>query len=471
MFKNIKINLKKTACAGLSALMLFSAGCGKQTPDFDYAAEDLSSYVTLGDLNSYTLDAIEAEYKKVMEEEESADSYIIESGSYFDFYVTAYVKNGDDFEKYEKLCRDTYGSPVSGYRVLKNAANASFDKCLMANVYSAAETAAEYRTLTNGKAFSFTLDVSADNENADIAGKTLRFVIIPEKYVAPLYDDTEANVYTREHFGAISSKNEIEAGDAVFISIVATTGGAAIYTNTNAFFFAGDNSLYPGFDEWLIGQKAGGYNFSVTFSENAFTKDKDLYLANGQTVDFYVNITKICEVEGTAWELKEDCRLAMFAKAYLYEKAVEASTVDSYPEAAYELMDAEMRVQVEDMLEYYREYLTERLGEASEEYIFNYMQKEVLGEESFNNAEEFIADIVGAQMDYIILNNALADALGIEYSYEEYEADMKTMLESYGDYESTIEETEKSVLGGKHYYYASFLTEKIAEKLWESVIK
>ncbi len=475
MFKNIKINFKKIACAGLSALMLFATGCGKEIPDFDYAAEDLSSYVTLGDFNSYTRDMVEAEYKKVMEEEESADSYIVEGGSSLDFYVTTYVKNGDDFEKYEKLCYETYGSPVGSYRVLKDAANADFDKCLMANISSTAETAAEPRTITNGKAFSFTIDIDAECANADIAGKTLRFVIVPENYVAPLYDDAEVNVYTREYFNALSTKQEIEVGDAVFFSVVATTGGAAIYTNTNAFFFVGDNSLFPGFDEWLIGKKAGSYNFSLTFGENAFTDDSDLYLASGQKVDFYVNITKICafaeEDFSTAWELKEHCRLSMFAKAYLYEKVIEDSKVNSYPEAAYALMDAQVRSQVDDMLEYYREYLGERLGNVTEEYVFNFMQKEVLGEETFKNAEELITDVAKAQMDYIVLNNALADALGIEYSYDEYKADMQKMLESYGDFESTIEEVENGILGGKHYYYASFLAEKIADKLAEPIMK
>ena len=126
MFKNIKTNFKKIACVGLSALMLLASGCKKQIPDFDYAAADLSSYVTLFDTSSYTREMLEGEYKKAMAEKENGDSYIINAGSYFNFYVTAYVKNGDDFEKYNKFCYETYGAPVSDYRVTANAANADF---------------------------------------------------------------------------------------------------------------------------------------------------------------------------------------------------------------------------------------------------------------------------------------------------------------------------------------------------------
>ena len=479
MFKNIKTNFKKIACVGLSALMLLASGCKKQIPDFDYAAADLSSYVTLFDTSSYTREMLESEYKKAMAEKENGDSYIINAGSYFNFYVTAYVKNGDDFEKYEKFCHETYGSPVSDYRVTANAANADFDKCLMANVASAEDPAAEPRTITSGKAFSFTINASADNANADIAGKTLRFVITPESYVAPLYDDASVNVYTRELFEAPSQKQEIESGDAVFLSIIAMVDKSAFYTNTSAFFFMGDNSLFPGFDEWLVGKKIGSYTYTTTFGENAFTSDNAFYYANGKTVELYINITKICETEDvlsandfdTLLELKDYYSMLSFAKIYLCEKAVEGSTVNSYPEKAVAAMEAQMREQAEGVIADYREYLEEYLGEVSDEYVFSYMQKEVFGEELYKDAEDLISSVSRDQMDYIIINNAIADSLGIEYSMEEYRADMQEMLNYSGDFETTIEEAESGMLGKHHYYYAYFLTGKIADTLAERIMQ
>lgn len=479
MFKNIKTNLKRVACAGLSVLVLLASGCKKQIPDFDYAAEDLSSYVTLFDESAYTREMIESEYKKAMMEKESKDSYIINAGSYFDFYVTAYVKNGDNFDRYEKFCYETYGSPVNDYRVLANAENADFDKCLMANVASSEDAAAEPRTITNKKAFSFTINVSADNANADIAGKTLRFVITPENYVAPLYDDASINVYTRELFEAPSQKQEIEAGDAVFLSVIAMVDKSAFYTNTSAFFFMGDNSLFPGFDEWLIGKKIGSYTYTATFSENAFTGDNAFSHANGKTAEFYINITKICETEDvlaangfdTVLELKDYYSILSFAKMYLCEKAVEESTVNSYPEKAVAAMEAQMREQTDGVIAGYREYLEEYLGEVSDEYVFSYMQKEVFGEELYKDAEDLISSVSRDQMDYIIISNAIADSLGIEYSVEEYRADMQEMLNYSGNFESTIEEAESGMLGRNHYYYAYFLTGKIADTLAEKIMQ
>ncbi|MBO5023118.1 MAG: hypothetical protein J6D11_02265 [Clostridia bacterium] len=479
MFKNIKINLKKILAVSLATATLCAAGCGKkELPDFDYAAEDLSSYVTLPDLGSYTREGVVAEYEKAIKEAETPDSYIIGGGSYFDFYVTAYIKNGEDFDKYEKFCHETYGFPVSGYRVLRDSKNADFDKCLMASVVSADEAAVQPRTLKNGKQFSFTLDIGADNTNADIAGKTLKFVITPVSYTAPLYDDAQLNVYTRKYFDGVSNKTTVEAGDGVFLSIIATANGAAIYTNTNAFLFVGENSIFPGFDEYLIGKKAGGSNFSVTFSEDAFTSDNNLFLANGKKVDFYINITKICDTKvlpenenfKTVWELKEYCALESFAKEYLYNAVFSAAKINSYPEDAYAVMEAEMRKQADDVMSSYRKYLEERLGDVSEEYVFDYMQKEIFGEETYDDIEDLIRGVVTGQMDYIIINNVLADELGVEYSYDEYAKDVQALVSSSADYEITVEEFESGMLGGKHYYYAYFLYDKIVEALADKVM-
>ncbi|MBO5006645.1 MAG: hypothetical protein J6C89_04295, partial [Clostridia bacterium] len=324
-----------------------------------------------------------------------------------------------------------------------------------------------------------TLDIGADNENADIAGKTLKFVITPVGYTAPLYDDAELNVYTRKYFDGVSNKTTVEAGDGVFFSVVATADGAAIYTNTNAFLFVGDNSLFPGFDEYLIGKKVGGSNFSVTFSNDAFTKGNGLFLANGKKVDFYINITKICDTKTlpendnfkTVWELKEYCALESFAKEYLYDAVFSDAKVNSYPEKGYAKMEEQMKEQLSGNLDYYREYLEERLGDVSEEYVFAYMQKEIFGEEEYEDAEALIRGVATEQMDYIIKNNVLADMLGVEYSYEEYEKDIKALVSSsYPDYDITVEEFESGMLGGKHYWYAYFLYDKIVEALADKVI-
>ena len=480
MFKNIKTNLKKSAAIALCTAAVFTAGCGGTPVEYDFVSADLSSYVSIPDLGDYTYDMVYAEYEKAIEEAETSDSFILKSGYSLDFYVTTYVKNGDNFEKYPEYCYENVGTPVEDYFVLKDKANADFDKCLMASVLSTDEAAFQARTLKLNKSFSFTFDVSEKSENADIAGKTLRFVITPASYTAPLYADGATSSYCMEYFADASSKSKVEKGDAVILSVVATSGNTSVYYNSEEFLIVGDNTLYPGFDEWLIGKSAGATSFSATFSSDAFTGDSALYAANGNTVTFSVNISKICAADDviaanadfdSVWDMKEYCRLRVFATDHLYTTVTADTKVLSYPQAAYKKINTEVATFVEDGVDYYMEYLSGLVSDVTEEYAFRYMLKNELDIEEYVPKEEFIENVTISTLDYVIINNALADHLGIDYSVDDYEMDMKLMLISAGDYESEISVLESMALGGRDYWFAYCLSTKISDALFNEIMK
>lgn len=481
MFKNIKEKMKNIGVFTLAALFLCTAGCGKNE-EYDFASSDLSSYVTIPDLGVYTYETLLAEYEKARAEstDGTSESFVLQGGYSIDFYVTAYVKNGDSFERYEDFCYETFEEPVKDYFVLQNDMNSEFDKCLMANVSSAEEAAVSARTITNGKAFSFNIDIDSDCQNADIAGKTMRFVITPAAYKVPLFGDSDISSYCKEYFSDVSDKAAVEKGDAVFLSIVATSGGSAIYTNTDVFLFVGENTFFPGFDEWLVGKALGADTLSVTFGEDAFAAGSSLYAANGKTVEFYTNITKICETDGnfeggehfdSVWSMKEYCRLRLFAMDYLYSTVAGSVQVNSYPDAGYKMIRNEVTQEIDSYMEYYTEYLTGLLGEVTEEYVLQYAQKEAFGMEEYEPKDEFIETLTSSTIEYIIVNDALADSLGVEYTYEDYEADFKQMLLAAGDYETEISEAEQTVVGGRHYWYAYCVSSKVANALSQSVLK
>lgn len=480
MFENLKDKLKKASAVSLAAVVLCTAGCG-QTKEYDFTAADLSSYVEIPDIGKYSYETILGEYEKEREEakKETGKSFVLRSGYSMDFYVTAYVKNGNEFERYEEYCRETLEEPVKNYYVLQNEENREFDRCLMANVASSEDDAVSTRLIYVGKAFSFTMNIAEDCENADIAGKTMRFVITPVSYAPPLFNDGKIIDDCREYFTEDSNKDTVERGDAVFLSVSAVSLGKTLYSDDDVFLFVGDNTLFPGFDEWLEGQKLGSASFSVNFDSEAFTVDSVLYAANGKTVDFNVNIVKICETDGKfdefehfddVWSMKEYLRLRIFAVDYLYNDIMESSKVTSYPKGGYKMIEEEIDQMLDSYIEYYTDYLEERLENVSEEYIIQYMQKDVFGMEEYEPFDTFREGLIETTLDYIIINNALADMFEVEYSYEDYEADLKQALSDDGEYEMDISEMEQSTIGGRQYLYAYFIAARAAEALADTVM-
>lgn len=482
MFENIRSIMKKAAALSLSAAMLCLASCG-DAAEYDFANADLSKYVSLPDMSIYTHENVMAEYanEKKKADEEKSDKYVLYSGSSFDFYVTSYVKNGERFERYEPYCFETLGEGVKKYFVLQNASCADFDKCLTSNISNAQDVAESARTIENGKAFSFVIGISDSCSNKDIAGKEMRFVITPEDHSDVLIGDSSIMDLCKDYISKATEKKTAEWGDAVFISVVASSGSSTLYTNTDMLVFVGDNTIYPGFDEWLIGKSSGSETFTVTFASDEFDKAHALYAANGKTVTFYTNITKICGTEDifdneddidSVWEMKEYFRLQVFAKNYIYNSIIEDIEVSYYPKKGYKYIKASVESIIEEYIEYYTEYLSKLVMDANEEYVLEYLQTNVFGSAEYDTKEELVEALTIETLEYIIINNAIADEIGIEYTTEEYEADFKQFILALGAYESSddISEAESQAIGGRQYWYATLIVEKALDKLVGSAL-
>lgn len=482
MFENIKAIMKKAAALSLSAAMLCCAGCGEQA-EYDFGSADLSKYVSLPDMSIYTHEKVMAEYESEKEKanKENSDKYVLRGGSSFDFYVTSYVKNGEKFERYEPYCFETLGESVKQYFVLKNASHAAFDKCLMMNVSNAEDAAESARTIENGKAFSFVISVGNDCDNKDIAGKEMRFVITPEDHSEVIVSEGTIMDLCKEYIANAPEKKTAEWGDAVYISVVASSGNSTIYTDTEMLVFVGENTLYPGFDEWLVGKSTGSETFTETFASNAFGENDALYAANGKTVTFYTNITKICETDGifdgtngidSVWSMKEHCRLQIFAKNYIYNSIISEAKLLSYPKNGYKYLKASVETRIDEYIEYYTEYLSKLVTDADEKYVLEYFQKDVFGSAKYDTKEKLVEALTLESLEYIIINNAVADSLGIEYTAEEYEADIKKALLASGAYEAgeDISKAEEQTIGGRQYWYATFVVEKALDTLTNAAL-
>ncbi len=477
MFENIKAIMKKAAALSLSAAMLCFAACGEQA-EYDFANADLSKYVSLPDMSIYTHEKVMAEYEseKKKANEEKNDKYSLFSGSSFDFYVTSYVKNGEKFERYEPYCFETLGESVKQYFVLKNASSAAFDKCLMMNVSNAEDTAESARIIENGKAFSFVIKVSDDCDNKDIAGKEMRFVITPEDHFEVIVSESAIMDLCKDYIANAPEKETVAWGDAVYISVVVSSGSNTIYTDTDMLLFVGENFFYPGFDELLVGKSKGSATFSATFASNTFGVNDALYAANGKTVTFYTNITKICETDGifdgtngidSVWSMKEHCRLQVFAKNHIYNSIIKEAKLESYPKSGYKYLKSSVETRIDEYIEYYTEYLSKLVTDADEKYVLEYFQKDVFGSAEYSTKEDLIEALTLDSLEYIIINNAIADKAGIEYTAEEYEADLKKAILASGAYEAgeDISEAEKETIGGRQYWHATFVIEKAMDML------
>ncbi|MGN1095684.1 MAG: hypothetical protein ACI4QR_04780, partial [Eubacteriales bacterium] len=465
----------KAVCLILSAVfLLLSVSCAKTPKEYDFISADLSGNVSLYNKEityEELLDAYKKEFEKNVFEE---NDFIPEKGGKIDFYLTAYLYGDEGYVRYEPFCRDTEGEPVKDYLLWSNSENSAFDNCLLYDISSSGENAYTSRIISLGSVFAFTVDIGVNNTNSDIAGKRMRFVVTPLKYNHPFANEADVSYYIDDFFAdAKNEKDTVSYGDSVLIAVIAKKDGDVLVSESGRVIKVGEGDIFPWFDPYLIGISSGGTsNFSVSFEEGTFAEYDALYDANGGTVFFYVTVYKIFDGEKYISEnsdfenlktLKEHFRLRIFAENHLFYEVFNNSKITSYPKGTYKWMKAQAEVYVDDVLDYYSKYLEKLLGEKqTDDFVLKYTETNYFGFEEYIDKKSLIDSITKENLDYIIIINALADELGIEYSESDY---IKDVL-SYGD---DISELEGSVLGGKQGLYADFLSSHIANKLYENV--
>ena len=131
--------MKKLICYVLilaMGVMLF-AGCG----NFDIENEDLSAYVKLGDIESFTYDEMVVRYEEYRESlRATTTAFYPTTGYTLDFYVRAELLGEGESETIEAWTFDTEGNYVKDYDLFRHRENERFDIGLCYDVTDVDET-------------------------------------------------------------------------------------------------------------------------------------------------------------------------------------------------------------------------------------------------------------------------------------------------------------------------------------------
>ena len=119
---------------------------------------------------------------------------------------------------------------------------------------------------------------------------------------------------------------------------------------------------------------------------------------------------------------------------------------------------------VEDIIKESRKYMEKLMGEkVSEESALRYAETNYLEYTEYIEKDELIKKITEDNLNYIIIINAAAKELSIDYSEDDYKNDALLYTEN-------IKDLEDVYIGGKQYLRASFILNDIIEKLSSNVL-
>ncbi|MGX7030903.1 trigger factor [Vagococcus zengguangii] len=238
-----------------------------------------------------------------------------------------------------------------------------------------------------------------------------------------------------------------EAGDTVVIDYKGMKDGVAFDGGTaeNQSLELGSNTFIPGFEEQLIGAKAGDdVEVKVTFPEEYHAED----LAGAEAI-FEV---KVHEVKGK--ELPElddefakdaDEEVETFAE---YKEKVRASLVEAKEKAAKEKVEElaiEQAVANAEIVELPHVMVHDEVHRAMDEYLGN-MQRQGISPELYYQItgtteadlhKQFEAD-ADKRVKTSLVIEAVAAAEGYEVTEEDINAEIKTLSETYGMEEDAI---------------------------------
>lgn len=441
----------------------------KRPKDYDFSKRDLSDNVSLSIPNKTRSD-FEEDYRKAFLENEIKDAFYPESGGKLDFYLTSYVYEDGEYKRYEDFCRDEAGNPVRDYAIRESADNLTFDTCLMYNISSDKSGIASIRKCIMNASFGFEIEFPDDAENENVAGKKFKFVIVPVAYKSPVVLSVEVH---NKLYGIFSeceySKEKAGYGDAVFLSVIAREGAQVVYSNTSSVAILGDEHLFYGFDKLIVGMSTGGTAiFNVEFKGDVFEEDHIFYDFNGKKIDFYITVNKICDTEkfisekkgfSDVYKLIGECCFEYYVSGKIADELLSSSKINSYPSGSYRWMEKLSSDFVDDIIKESRKYMEKLMGKkVTDEAALKYAETNYLEYTEYVEKDELIKTITEENLNYIMVINAAAKELSIDYSGDDYKKD--ALL-----YSENIKDLEDAYIGGKQYLRASFILNKVIDKL------
>ncbi len=461
--------MKKILCLALALLMCATlfAGCGK----YDMEKADLASFVTLGNIKEFSYKDLAKHYDAYrVELGKQTSNFYMSTGYIIGFAVKAEIVGTDGaLTPYAAWTVDN----VENYEMYREAGNAVFDKGITYQLEDASKSTKTPRLIYKNEAFSFTMPIPAGNEQTDVAGKTVKFTVTVKDVLPSVYNDayiTEdlSNFYTTY----AKSKDTVEMGDSVQFDFDALTsdGSSFIGGNGEDFVIVVGNGEFPeGFEEALVGQKKGT-SFEITLTLPADYEDAT---AAGQEVTYKVKIDDISNDSAiisdntpfeNIWQLKEHYRIMHYIDFAIVDFVADNSTLVSLPEKL-----------VKNFEEIYEDYVEREItdavvsyGEQGETFTKSEMKEKLYPNGSDKTYVREKAE--DAAYNYILVH-LIAKELGMEYTEERYQKDVKKLAADYTSYYGTtytVKDVEKRM--GEEVLRLSFMDAMIAEKLVERVV-
>jgi trigger factor len=462
--------MKKLVCLLLAVLMcatLFT-GCGK----FDMESADISEYVDLCDISDIPYEnMVKAyeEYRKFLSEDMT--SCALSEGYTIDFLVKAELLDaeGKVVSTIDAWTHNADSDKVKDYDVYRNPSD--FDYALVYNVTDANKTASVARTVEIGKEFSFTMTLDKDYEDETLAGKTVKFTVKVEKALPAVYPDSYIAERLNSFYKKVkTSKEKIEIGDTVTIDFKGVIDDAAFEggTGTNYQFVAGDSNLLPEFENQLIGHSLNEkFTINVTFPEDYSAKD----LAGKEAVfaitvkDIYNDLQLIRDNTSfeSMWELKYALRVESYIFYALVTYIEEHSTLIAYPEKLLKRFEKIFKSYVA------RDVAESVLAYAEQGYSYTKKEMKKILYPDGSDKTYIEGGCKAAAYSYLIAV-AIQRELGLSYTDDNYETDLKLIAEEYTAYYGETYTTDDiESLYGEEVLRTSFLVACVTEKLTERV--
>ena len=457
-------------CMALAMCAALLAGCGK----FDIDNEDLTAYVKLGDIKNFTYEEVCSQYTEHREQlAETVTSFYPTTGYTLDFLVKAeLVGEEDSLTEIEEWTHNTDSDYVTGYDVYRDNANAAFDYGICYKVEDVSENTTASRTVKIGEEFSFTMELDDDYENAELAGKTVKFTVNVKKAIPVVYSDSYISDKLLSFYTAVAgSKEIIEYGDTVKMDFTGTVDGEKFDGGTAEDYsiIVGEAGFIDGFEDQLVGHKNGEkFEITVTFPED-YEADESLA---GKEAVFEIEIKDVYNdndlIEdntpfSSMWELKEAFRIESYAPFAVMDILYDRSELIAYPEKLVSTFEKiykdQVNRQISEQIQVYAQYGMSYTKKEMREMLYPDGSDKTYVEESAKKAA----------YQYLIVK-MLQKELGLEYTDEDYEENLQTMAEEYTSYYG-VEYTAKDIedLFGEEILRLSFIETLVSDVLAQRI--
>lgn len=462
--------MKKLICLllALSMSVFLFAGCGK----FDIENEDLTAYVTLGDIESFSYDDMAARYEAYRESlRETTTSFYPTTGYKLDFYVRAELLGKGESQTIDAWTFDTEGDYVKGYDLFRYTENERFDIGICYDVTDVDATLNATRPVKVDETFYFTMTFDRDVEDILLAGDTVQFAVSVVSALPAVYPDTYIADRLQAFYLAAEkpAKETAELGDTLNIDYAGKIDGVAFEGGTanGVDMILGSAGYIDGIEDAIVGHKNGEtFDINVTFPENY-----EETLA-GKDAVFTITINSIYSDDaiiqantpfGNMWELKYYFRVDSFIYFALMDVVYDRSELIAYPEKLLSTLEKQYT-------KYVKRHILEQV-DAYAQYGIEYSQaemREMLYPDGSDKAyiEEASRD---AAFDYMVATLA-AKALGVVYSNEQYQADLERLAAEYTEYyEVEYKPEDIENIYGEEVMRLSFIEAMITDVLYERI--